>query len=244
MGSPSEEESESSGAGHVISQVPNTPEVDMGFEVDPGTFEEASQAGILETVVAALRDMAQAIDKENLAILGLHRDFGAVGGVMADDLHALDIPVQSLQTTVGTPRLIPNVVDGNVWEALAAVGSVASGSSGSAAAIDVQTRLGSLAAETRNWKQELTSVRADRGAHRQRRSIEAAGVPLGCFLELKTKRPGLPSGSVSSSVGNLYRGTESCQGQAAVGVNALRAMEGLKCGVTPGSWSHSTNDFQ
>jgi hypothetical protein len=34
MGSPSEE-SESSGAGHVISQVPNTPEVDMGFEVDP-----------------------------------------------------------------------------------------------------------------------------------------------------------------------------------------------------------------
>jgi hypothetical protein len=77
MGSPSEE-SESSGAGHVNSQVPNTLEVDMGFEVDPGTFEEATKAEILETMVAALRDMAQAIYKANSAILGLHRNFGAV----------------------------------------------------------------------------------------------------------------------------------------------------------------------
>jgi hypothetical protein len=97
MGSLSED-SEISDPGHVISQVPNTPEVDMGFEVDPGTFEEATQSGIPETVVMALRDMAQAVDKANLAILGLHRNFGAVGGVMADDLHALDIRVQSLQT--------------------------------------------------------------------------------------------------------------------------------------------------
>jgi hypothetical protein len=66
MGSPSEE-SKSSGAGYVISQVPNTPEVDMGFEVDPGSFKEASQAGIPETgVVAALRDMAQAINLREL----------------------------------------------------------------------------------------------------------------------------------------------------------------------------------
>jgi hypothetical protein len=181
MGSPSEE-SESSGAGHVISQVPNTPEVDMGFEVDPGTFEEATQAGIPETVVAALRDMAQAIDKANSAILGLHRNFGAVGGVMADDLHALDVRVQSLQTTVGTPRPIPNVVAGNVWEALAAVGSGASGSSGSAAAIDVQTRLGSLAAETRNCKQELTSVRADRD--RMQVTVEGLKNQLAATLEI------------------------------------------------------------
>ena len=42
----------------------------------------------------------------------------------------------------------------------------------------------------------------------------------------------LSSGSVSSSVGNLQRGTGFCQGQAAAGVNAFRAAEGLKCGVT------------
>jgi hypothetical protein len=58
MDSPSEE-SEISGAGHATSQVPNTPEVDMGFEVDPGTFEEATKSGILESLMTALRDMAQ-----------------------------------------------------------------------------------------------------------------------------------------------------------------------------------------
>jgi hypothetical protein len=83
---------------------------------------------------------------------------------VADDLHELDICVQSLQTTVGTPRPIPNVVTSNVWEALAVVGSVAStGSSGNSAAIDNQTCLGSLAVEIMTCKQELTAFKADRG---------------------------------------------------------------------------------
>ena len=56
--------------------------------------------------------------------------------------------------------------------------------------------------------------------------------------------PRVSMGSVSSSVGTLHLGTGSCQGQAAVGVKALKAAEGLKCGATSGSWSHSTNFFQ
>jgi hypothetical protein len=37
-----------------------------------------------------LRVMEQGLKKANVTILGLHQDFSAMGGVMSDDIHALD----------------------------------------------------------------------------------------------------------------------------------------------------------
>jgi hypothetical protein len=78
--------------------------------------------------------------------------------------------------------LIPNVVAGNVWKALAAVGSVSSNSSGNSVAIDVQTRSGSLATETMTCQQELTSIKADRD--RMQVAVEGLEDQLALTLEI------------------------------------------------------------
>jgi hypothetical protein len=110
MASPSEA-SDISVEGHTPGiHMPDTPEVDMDFGIDPEVFVEWKEAGLPASMVDALHAMEQGLDKANLEVLGLHRDFGAMGAVMAEDIHALDCRLQSLRTTVGNPKAIPGVV--------------------------------------------------------------------------------------------------------------------------------------
>jgi hypothetical protein len=69
-----------------------------------------------------------------------------MGGVMSDDVHALDCHQQSLNTTVGKPRSTPGIIAGNVWEALSVMGQNSQIPGLDLVALDIQDRLGSLAA--------------------------------------------------------------------------------------------------
>ena len=166
MASPSED-SEISGEPQTPTVLmPDTPDVDVDFNIDPEAFSEWKEAGLPFAMVDALHAMEQGLDKANLAVLGLHRDFGAMGAVMADDIHALDCRLQSLRTTVGNPKSIPGVVAANLWEAVSVMGSrdqQAPRETDSSAA-DTQTRLGSLAAGLTFAKQETSALRAEKDA--------------------------------------------------------------------------------
>jgi hypothetical protein len=143
--------------------IPDTPEVDLNFSVDPETYEAWAEVGLPVSLVTTLQAMEQGLDKANVAILGLHRDFGAMVGVMSDDVHALDCRVERLQTSVGLPKPVPGVMAGNVWEALAAVAEgFAMGPSSSVGAIDIQTRLGSLAASATLAQREVEALRVEK----------------------------------------------------------------------------------
>jgi hypothetical protein len=108
--------------------------------------------------------MERGLNKANIAILGLHRDFSAVGGVMADSIHALDCQQQSLQTRMGRPRPVPGVMAGSVWEALAIMGQGTQTSGLDSSRLDVQARLGSLAAAMTATGQDVASLRVERAA--------------------------------------------------------------------------------
>jgi hypothetical protein len=119
---------------------------------------------LLPSLVETLRSMEQGLDKANIAILGLHRDFGAMGGVMADDIHALDCRQQSLQTTVGKPRAIPGVMAGNVWKALSVIGENSQSLGPDSSALGVQARLGSLGASMTVAAQDAATMRVEKNA--------------------------------------------------------------------------------
>jgi hypothetical protein len=137
----------------------DTLDIDVDFTVEPETYKEWNQVGLPPSLVSTIQSMEQGLDKSNTAILGLHRDFSAMGGVMADDVHALDCRVERLQTTVGLPKAVPGVLNGNVWDVLQAMDETnATNPTSSVAAIDVQTRLGSLAASATAAQQELSSL--------------------------------------------------------------------------------------
>ncbi len=53
--------------------------------------------------------MEQAIEKANMAMLGLHWDFSTMGALLAEDIHALDIRYRTLQTSVGVPRPVSGI---------------------------------------------------------------------------------------------------------------------------------------
>jgi hypothetical protein len=137
----------------------DTPDIDVDFTVEPETYKEWNQVGLPPSLVSTIQSMEQGLDKSNTAILGLHRDFSAMGSVMADDVHALDCRVERLQSTVGLLKAVPGFLNGNVWDVLQAMGETnATNPTSSVAAIDVQTRLGSLAASATAAQQELSSL--------------------------------------------------------------------------------------
>ena len=108
--------------------------------------------------------MEQGLDKANIAILGLHRDFSAMGGVMGDDIHALDCRLHSLRTTIKKPRTIPGVIASNVWEALSIMGQGSQAPGLDSAALDIQARLGSLAASLTVTNQDASTLRVEKTA--------------------------------------------------------------------------------
>jgi hypothetical protein len=126
--------------------------------------------------------MEQGLDKANIAILGLHRDFGAMGGVMADDIHALDCRQQSLQTTVGKPRAIPGVMAGNVWEALSVIGENSQSLGPDSSALDVQARLGSLGASMTVAAQDAATMRVEKNVLADK--VQHLGQQLSSTLEI------------------------------------------------------------
>jgi hypothetical protein len=106
--------------------------------------------------------MEQGLDKANITILGLHRDFSAMGGVMSDDIHALDCRQQSLNTTVGKPRSIPGIMAGNIWEALSVMGQNSQAPGLDSVALDIQDRLGTLAASLIVTNQDASILRIEK----------------------------------------------------------------------------------
>ena len=203
MASPSED-SEISGEPQTPTVLmPDTPEADIDFGSDPEAFAEWKSVGLPADMVDALHAMEQGLDKANSAVLGLHRDFGAMGAVMADDIHALDCRLQSLRATVGNPRAITGVVASNLWEALATVGDKGPVLPREAdpAAIDTQTRLGSLAAGLTFAKQETSALRAEKDALGAAVSNleHQLGSTLEIAIELRTRLDGLmPAGPPGS----------------------------------------------
>ena len=144
---------------------PDTPEVDLNFVVEPEVYHEWTQGGLPPSLGSTIRSMEQGLDKANVAILGLHRDFSAMGAVMAGDVHALDCRVEKLQTTLGKPRSVPGMMGGSAWEILSGIGeNLASNPSSSAVVTDIQTRLGSLAANLSASQQDVTALRVEKNA--------------------------------------------------------------------------------
>ena len=146
-------------------QAPDTPEVDMNFSVDPESYTEWTEGGLPTSLISTIQSMEQGFEKANGAILGLHRDFSSMGAVLADDVHALDCRLERVQTTVGPPKSVTGAVGGNVWEVLAQVGGNLDNFFGtSAAPVDIQERLGSLAAAVTVSKQELSALRVEKNS--------------------------------------------------------------------------------
>ena len=165
-----------------IQETPDTPDVNINFSVEPETFEEWSQAGLLPSLVNTVQSMEQGLDKANIAILGLHRDFSAMGGVMADTIHALDCRQQSLQTTVGKPRPVPGVIAGSLWEALSIMGQAPQTSGLDLSNLDVQARLGSLAAAMTATGQDVATLRVEKTALAA--DVQNLGQQLAMTLEI------------------------------------------------------------
>jgi hypothetical protein len=101
--------------------------------------------------------MQQGLNKANITILGLHRDLSNIRGVISDSIHALDCHLQSLQTTVGKPRSLPDVMAVNNWEARSVMGQNTHLPGLDLAALDVQASLGSLAALLTGTNQDTTT---------------------------------------------------------------------------------------
>jgi hypothetical protein len=157
LSSPAEDSKISADARTPGIHAPDTPEVDLNFSVEPEAYEEWAQTGLPPSLISTLQAMEQGLDKANVAILGLHRDFSAMGAVVSNDVYSLDCRVERLQTTVGLPQSVPGILTGSVWEVLASIGKgLAMNLASSATAIDIQTRLGSLAASSTATSQELT----------------------------------------------------------------------------------------
>jgi hypothetical protein len=165
MASPSDD-SEISVEGRLpgTQEAPDTPDVNINYIVEPEVFEEWTQAGLPATLIETLEAMQQGLDKANIAILGLHRDFSAMGGVMSDDIHTLDCRLESVITMVGKPQAIPGVMAGNIWEALTVMGQGPRSPGLDSAALDVQERLGSMAASLTVTQQDAAAQRVERTA--------------------------------------------------------------------------------
>jgi hypothetical protein len=203
MASPSED-SEISGEERAagIQDAPDTPDVNIGFTVEPETFEEWSRVGLPESLIDTLRALQQGLDKANIAILGLHRDFSAMGGVMADDIHALDCRVQSLVTLVGKPQPIPGVMAGNIWEALSCMGQTPFSARMDSSAQDVQERLGSIAASLAVMNQDAATQRTEKAALTSvvQGLEQQLASTLGIALDLRVRLDGLVRSSTAPTM--------------------------------------------
>ena len=60
-------------------QAPDTPDVEVNFSVEPKAYAEWTEAGLPPTLIDTLQSMEQGFEKANGAILGMHRDFSAMG---------------------------------------------------------------------------------------------------------------------------------------------------------------------
>ena len=158
MASPSEDsEISAEERGPGLQETPDTPDININFSVEPETFEEWSQVGLPASLVETVGALQQGLDKANIAILGLHRDFSAMGGVMTDDIHVLDCRLQSLDTLVGKPQPITGAMAGNIWEALSYIWQIPHSLRMDSAALDVQGRLGSIAASMTVANQDIAN---------------------------------------------------------------------------------------
>jgi hypothetical protein len=81
-----------------------------------------------------------------------------MGGVMTDDIDVLDCHLGSLQTSVGDMRPMHGVMASNICEALSIMGEASHLLGPDAAAVNIQTHLGSLVATLTAANQEATVV--------------------------------------------------------------------------------------